>query len=98
MISTPFKQESKTRTQEYEQMRAYAHVAELLDGFYADRETTGARLVVKRLQPGTYRIEPCFSCAVEKMPTDLKAYYLECGKAEMQAFTTYLKQRFFTRS
>jgi hypothetical protein len=73
----------------------FGQITELLDAFYAEQEmrTNPARLLVKRLQPGTYRIEPGFSFAEKELPEDLKATYLARGQAEMQAFTTFLKRQ-----
>jgi hypothetical protein len=72
-----------------------AHFSALLEDFYTNRATNAARLVIKRLQPGTYRLEPGFSRVAAEMPAHLKARYLLLGQAEMQDFTVYLKQRFF---
>jgi hypothetical protein len=73
----------------------FGQIAELLDAFYAEQEmqTNPARLLVKRLHPGTYRIEPGFSFVVKELPDDLKATYLARGQAEMQAFTSSLKRQ-----
>jgi hypothetical protein len=70
-------------------------ITELLDAFYAEqeRQTTPARLLVKRLRPGTYRIEPGFSLVVKELPADLKASYLARGQAEMQALASSLKRQ-----
>ena len=75
--------------------RVFGQITGLLEAFYAEQEmqTNPARLLVKRLQPGTYRIEPGFSFAEKELPEDLKASYLERGQAEMQAFTTFLKRQ-----
>jgi hypothetical protein len=68
-------------------------VTELLDVFYTEQEVQAnpVRLLVKRLQPGTYRIEPGLSLMVKELPDDLKATYLARGQAEMQMFTAFLK-------
>ena len=73
----------------------FERITELLDAFYVEqeRQTNPARLLVRRLHPGTYRIEPGFSLMVKVLPDDLKATYLALGQAEMQAFTTSLKRR-----
>lgn len=73
----------------------FGQITELLDAFYTSQQTliNPARLLVKRLHPGTYRIEPGFSLAVKELPDSLKPNYLARGQAEMQAFTTYLKRR-----
>jgi len=71
----------------------FGQITELLDVFCAEQEiqTNPVRLLVRRLQPGTYRIEPGFSLVGKGLPADLKATYLARGQAEMQAFTTFLK-------
>ncbi len=73
----------------------FGQITELLDAFYAEQEmqTNPTRLLVKRLHPGTYRIEPGFSFVVKELPDDLKATYLARGQAEMQAFTSSLKRQ-----
>lgn len=73
----------------------FGQITELLDAFYAEQEmqTNPVRLLVKRLQPGTYRIEPGFSFMEKELPNDLKMIYLARGQAEMQAFTTSLKKQ-----
>jgi len=73
----------------------FGQITGLLDAFYAEQEmqTNPARLLVKRLHPGTYRIEPGFSRVVKELPDDLKATYLAHGQAEMQAFTSFLKRQ-----
>ena len=73
----------------------FGQITELLDAFYTEQEmqTNPARLLVKRLHPGTYRIEPGFSLVIKELPDDLKATYLARGQAEMQAFTSYLKRQ-----
>lgn len=73
----------------------FTHIISLLESFYADRETNAARLIVKRLQPGMYRLEPGFSRVAAEIPAEIKAGYLERGQAEMRALTSYLQQRFF---
>lgn len=69
----------------------FGQITELLDAFYAEqvRQTTPARLLVNRLRPGTYRIEPGFSLMVKELPADLKASYLALG----QAFASSLKRQ-----
>ena len=73
----------------------FGQITALLDAFYGEQEmqTNPARLLVRRLQPGTYRIEPGFSLVVKELPDDLKATYLARGQAEMQAFTSFLKRQ-----
>jgi hypothetical protein len=73
----------------------FGRITGLLEAFYAEqeRQTNPARLLVKRLHPGTYRIEPGFSLVVKELPDDLKAAYLARGQAEMQAFTFSLKRQ-----
>ena len=73
----------------------FEQITGLLEAFYVEQEmqTNPARLLVKRLRPGTYRIEPGFSFVVKELPDDLKETYLARGLAEMQAFTTSLKKR-----
>lgn len=73
----------------------FGQITGLLEAFYAEQEIqiNPARLLVKRLHPGTYRIEPGFSLVVKELPDDLKATYLARGQAEMQAFTTSLKRQ-----
>jgi len=73
----------------------FKQITELLDAFYTSQTTYNnpAQLLVRRLHPGTYRIEPGFSLAVKELPDFLKPGYLARGQAEMQAFTTYLKRR-----
>ncbi len=73
----------------------FGQITELLDAFYAEQEmqTNPARLLMRRLQPGTYRIEPGFSLVGKELPDELKATYLARGRAEMQAFTTFLKRQ-----
>jgi hypothetical protein len=75
--------------------RVCGQITELLDAFYAEREEqpNPARLLVRRLHPGTYRIEPGFSFVRKELPDDLKATYLARGQAEMQAFTSALKRQ-----
>ena len=72
----------------------FRQITELFDAFYAEqeRQTNPPRLLVRRLHPGTYRIEPGFSLVVKELPDDLKATYLARGQAEMQAFTSSLKR------
>jgi hypothetical protein len=69
------------------------HMRELLTAFYTQQpeQSNPARLLVRRLQPGKYRLEPGFSLAAKELPDSLKAEYLARGQAEMQAFTAYLK-------
>jgi len=76
----------------------FGQITELLGAFYKEQEmqTNPARLLVKRLHPGTYRIEPGFSLVVKELPDDLKATYLARGQAEMQAFTCFLKRQWQT--
>ncbi len=66
----------------------------LLEDFYANQleQITPTRLLVKRLQPGTYRIEPGFSLIAKKLPATLQQLYLVRGQAEMQTFAAYLKK------
>lgn len=73
----------------------FERITELLNAFYVEqeRQTNPARLLVRRMHPGTYRIEPGFSLVVKELPDDLKATYLARGQAEMQAFTTSLKRQ-----
>ncbi len=73
----------------------FGQITGLLDAFYAEQEmqTNPVRLLVKRLHPGTYRIEPGFSLVIKELPDDLKATYLARGQAEMQAFTSSLKRQ-----
>lgn len=73
----------------------FEHITEMLDSFYAGQQepTNPARLLVKRLHPGTYRIEPGFSRTAKELPECFKASYLERGQEEMRAFTDYLKRR-----
>jgi len=72
----------------------FEHITQMLDGFYASQleQTNPARLLVKRLHPGTYRIEPGFTWTAKELPECFKASYLERGQEEMQAFTNYLKR------
>jgi hypothetical protein len=56
-------------------------------------QTNPARLLVRRLHPGTYRIEPGFGLVINELPDDLKATYLARGQAEMQAFTSSLMRQ-----
>ncbi len=71
------------------------YIIELLDGFYVDQQeqTNPARLVVNRMHPGTYRIEPGFSRTRKELPECYKAYYLARGQEEMHKFTDYLKRQ-----
>jgi len=75
--------------------RVFQQLTGLLDAFYTEQEMQASptRLLVKRLQPGTYRIEPGFSLVVKELPDDLRATYLARGQAEMQMFTTSLKRQ-----
>jgi len=75
--------------------RVFGQITELLDSFYTNQQThiNPARLLVKRLHPGTYRVEPGFSLAVKELPDFLKTSYLARGQAEMQVFTSYLERR-----
>ncbi len=79
--------------------RVFEQITGLLEAFYAEqeRQASPARLLVKRLHPGTYRIEPGFSLVGKELPDDLKATYLARGQAEMQAFTCSLKRQWQQR-
>lgn len=76
----------------------FERISALLDSFYTDQpaHVNPARLLVKRLHPGTYRIEPGFSLAVKELPRQFAREYLACGQAEMQHFTSFLQQNFFS--
>lgn len=71
----------------------FEHMRGLLAVFYTRQpeQTHPARLLVRRLQPGKYRLEPGFSLAAKELPASLKAEYLTRGQTETQAFTSYLK-------
>lgn len=78
----------------------FAQLIALLDAFYTEQERslTSARLLIKRFRsPGIYRIAPGFSQDADRLPDQFKASYLLQGQAEMQAFTTFLKQRYHAR-
>jgi hypothetical protein len=73
----------------------FEKLSKLLDVFYAQQgmQTNPARLLVRRLQPGTYRIEPGFSLVAKELPPDLNATYLARGQTEMRAFASYLRRQ-----
>ncbi len=77
----------------------FRQIIELLDAFYVEQErpVDPVRLFVKRLRPGTYRIEPGFSQLAKELPDDLKATYLARGQAEMQALACSLKTQWLRR-
>ena len=77
----------------------YRKIIELLSTFSKsqERHTHSARLFVKRLHPGLYRIEPAFSMAVKKLPDSLTATYLTRGQTEMQNFANFLKKEWLIR-
>lgn len=86
----------RTRIAQWEAEDAlFEHISRLLNAFYANQQTSinPAHLLVKRFQPGTYRIEPGFSLAIKELPISLQADYLARGQLEMQTFTAYLKRR-----
>lgn len=73
----------------------FCRLTALLDAFYEEQKTPSspACLLVERFKfPGTYRIAPGFSTALDELPEHLKASYLKQGQAEMQAFTHFLKR------
>jgi hypothetical protein len=79
----------------------FAQLVALLDAFYTEQERplTSARLLLKRFRsPGVYRIAPGFSQEADRLPDQFKAAYLRQGQAEMQAFTTFLKQCYQARN
>ncbi|HZO75527.1 MAG TPA: hypothetical protein VFB60_25205 [Ktedonobacteraceae bacterium] len=74
----------------------FCRLTALLDAFYAEQKISPSpfRLLIERLKfPGTYRIVPGFSVALDELPEHLKASYLTLGQAEMQAFTHFLKRQ-----
>ncbi|HLG63845.1 MAG TPA: hypothetical protein VKY19_18025 [Ktedonosporobacter sp.] len=74
----------------------FCRLTTLLDAFYAEQKIppSPSRLLIERLKfPGTYRIVPGFSLALDELPEHLKASYLTPGQAEMQAFTRFLKRQ-----
>jgi hypothetical protein len=69
-----------------------------LDAFYVDQqEQNPARLLVKRREPGMYRIAPGFSISAKEIPDFLKAGYLARGQAQMKSFTRCLKRQWQLR-
>ena len=76
----------------------FRRLIDLLDAFYASQlEQNPARLLVKRREPGMYRIAPGFSASAKEIPDAFKASYLARGQAEIQAFTCFLKRQWQQR-
>ncbi|MBA2284250.1 MAG: hypothetical protein H0W02_02080 [Ktedonobacteraceae bacterium] len=76
----------------------FKRLVALLDAFYVDQsEQNPVRLLVKKREPGMYRMAPGFSASVRDIPDDLKAAYLARGQAEMQALTGFLKRQWQAR-
>lgn len=74
----------------------FCRLAALLDAFYEEQKIppSPSRLLIERFKfPGTYRIVPGFSLALNELPEHLKVSYLTLGQAEMQAFTRFLKKQ-----
>lgn len=74
----------------------FCRLIALLDAFYEEQKIppSPSRLLIERFKfPGTFRIVPGFSLALDALPDHLKASYLAPGQAEMQAFTRFLKQQ-----
>lgn len=73
----------------------FQQITSLLDAFYTEQgtQTSSTRLLVKRLHPGTYRLEPGLSHIAKELPDDIKSIYLARGQAEMLAFTAFLKRQ-----
>ncbi|MBV8695627.1 MAG: hypothetical protein JO125_17285 [Chloroflexi bacterium] len=77
----------------------FKRLIDLLDAFYASQpeQKNPARLLVKRREPGMYRIAPGFSTSAKEIPDFLKAGYLARGQAQMKSFTRYLKRQWQLR-
>ena len=77
----------------------YRKITELLETFSKaqERQAHPARLFVKRLHPGLYRIEPGLSTVVKELPDSLMATYLRQGQDEMQNFADFLKKEWLMR-
>lgn len=76
----------------------FERITALFDAFYTGQseQINSARLLVRRLRPGTYRLEPGFSHATKELPAQFAREYLASGQAEMQRFTSFLQRRIFS--
>lgn len=68
-------------------------VEEFLGYFYANRDASPVRLVAYVMNPAHVRIEAGCESYIRKLPTVLKASYLERSRVEMQEFTAFLKRQ-----
>src|SRR5258707_3300805 len=82
-----------------QESRLHRRLTSLLDTFYEHSiHLSPFRLVVKRFKSSEmYRLEPGFAEIPKDLPDEFKPDYLERAQAEMQAFTAFLKERFFAQ-
>lgn len=73
----------------------YTRLSALLDTFYELRPNAleDWYISVHILQPGYYRLFPSNGYAADEWPDHERAKNLACAQAEMQAFTTFLRQQ-----
>lgn len=83
----------RARCIDWEVGDAYFQIlVELLDSFYTTRpgqSSSPVRLLVKRFEPGTYRIEPGFSKLLKTLPEQSRSLYLQRSRGEMQQLQNF---------
>ena len=90
---------AKRRSARQKQLTFRRKLIEYLDAFYQHRSTPyDIRLVIQDLSDGTSRLENQGSDLQEIATPEIKQQKLLEYQAEMQAFTTFLKEQFFKES
>ncbi|HEU5383148.1 MAG TPA: hypothetical protein VFV38_47720 [Ktedonobacteraceae bacterium] len=77
----------------------YTRLSALLDAFYEVRTDSPEdwRIILHCIHPGYYRMIPDCGYTADEWPQHERAENLARAQAEMQAFTVFLKQRFFAQ-
>lgn len=91
----------------HHEQHLYTRLTALLDVFYAQQpepspqeaqEAAGCRLAVHMFEPGWYRLHPVASLRWDEKPAAVRARLLSRARAEMAAFTAFLKAHYFAQA